>query len=198
VRRLLAVSALGTLLVLLLGAPASAHTSLVSSVPAAGAQVAGSPDAVVLLFDAEVRPELSKVVVTGPGGVDLAGGEPQVDGATVRQSLTGPLGSGRWTVAYRVIAADGHPVTGTVDFAVTDTPAPGAPDVGSPTPAAEGAERAEGDEPAGTAAPEAGAEPVEAGGGAAPVVLLGAGAVALAGGLAVGQRRRRPGGRAGG
>lgn len=154
-----------TALLLLLGAaPASAHSGLTSTTPGEGAQVAEGPADVVLVFDEPVSTRLSKVEVTGPGGDTWQTGEPQVSGSTVRQPL-GPLGpAGTYSIAYRVISADGHPVSGTSTFTLTA---------------------------AGTGTPPERAAAADTGSGSLPVLpATGAGLLVVAG-VAVWLRRRR-------
>ncbi len=96
--------------------PAFAHNSLVSSVPADGATVATAPDAVTLTFDEPVGRRFGLVVVTGPGGRKVQQGALQVTGETARQPL-GRLGpAGTYRVSWRVVSADGHPVSGAFAF----------------------------------------------------------------------------------
>jgi len=128
------------LLLVLLGAasPASAHTRLTGSAPSAGAEVPAATTEVALSFTGTVREAFSTVVVTGPDGAEAASGTPVLRGTDVVQELEGPLSAGAWTVAYRVVAGDGHPITGTLAFTVSaedvmDTPAS---PVSSPSPAA--------------------------------------------------------------
>ena len=100
-------------------APAKAHDRLVRVDPAAGARTERAPAQVQLVFDQAVGRRFATVVVTGPDGADLAAGPARVVDGTVTQPLdpTGP--SGAYTVAYRVVSADGHPVTGTSTYTVT-------------------------------------------------------------------------------
>jgi copper resistance protein C len=121
---------LGLAAVVLLAGPAAAHTTLVGSTPARGAVLSAGPDALVLEFSAAPRPGLAAVVVHGPDGRPAGElrGAAAVDGSTLRQALGAPLPPGDWTASYRVVAADGHPVTGAVAFRVDGTP-------GSPAPA---------------------------------------------------------------
>jgi copper resistance protein C len=124
-----------------LASPASAHTVLQSVTPAEGAVVA-DPGEVQLVFSGELREELVTVVVSGPDGADVADGPPSSSGGSVVQPLRRPLAGGTWTVAYRVVADDGHPLTGTSTFVVeaqveaapgADTqPMEAAPGAGSP------------------------------------------------------------------
>lgn len=121
--------------VLLTAGPARAHTSLVSSSPAAGSVVADL-GVVTLVFSQAVSPRQVRVVVTGPAGADLAEGSAQVSGGTVRQPVGALTESGDHRLAYRVLAADGHPITGEVPFqvelAATSTSTAGPSSVGTP------------------------------------------------------------------
>lgn len=131
--------------VVLGGAPASAHpvtvapdvlpfhARLTSSVPADGSSVDAVTE-VRLTFSEEVNPSFVAVTVTGPEGDEAEGG-PQVDGRQVTQRLSPDLSAGEHVATFRVVSADGHPVSGTVRFTTTqDPPSPSASP--SPTPTA--------------------------------------------------------------
>ena len=122
---------LGALLATVTAAPAWAHTRLVSSTPSAGASVE-APAEVVLVFNDPVQPGLSALSVTGADGEEHVDGTPTSggDGSSVVQALRSPLAPGTYQVAYRVLAADGHPVTGTFEITAV------APADAAPTPAA--------------------------------------------------------------
>jgi len=109
-------------------APALAHTSLVSMAPANGSAVLSAPTQVVLTFDEAVEQVGDGVVVTAPSGARVESGKPVVSGAQVSQQLRSLSETGHYTVVYRVVADDGHPVTGTLGFdltgAATSAPAP--------------------------------------------------------------------------
>jgi len=105
---------------LLIGAgPASAHSYLVSSNPVDGASVATGPAQVTLTFDEQLQTSFDSVSVVGPDGNRWSTGDTKVQGATVSIALTelGPVG--KYTIAYRVVSADSHPVAGTVNFVLT-------------------------------------------------------------------------------
>jgi copper resistance protein C len=109
------------------------HARLVSSAPADKATV-DTVGQVVLTFNETVNPDFVAVRVAGPDG-DEAGGAPTVEGPTVTQPLTAPLEAGTHTVTYRVVSADGHPISGTLTFTTTataPTPTPSETDA-SPT-----------------------------------------------------------------
>lgn len=101
--------------------PAHAHDRLKSSSPAKNATVE-SVDEVRLEFSSKVR--VPFVSVRRPGGDELQAGEPEVDGAVVTQALDGPLPDGRYSIAYRVVSSDGHPIEGEIPFQVKGAPTP--------------------------------------------------------------------------
>lgn len=104
---------------LLAPAPASAHTDLVGGDPAAGSTLDTPVADVTLTFSVALLPEVVQLVVRDDDGTDLAVGRPAVDGARVSVGLRPPGHAGRYEVAYRVVAADGHPVTGSYAFSVS-------------------------------------------------------------------------------
>ncbi|GII62242.1 hypothetical protein Skr01_23270 [Sphaerisporangium krabiense] len=123
--------------VLGLAAPSAlAHDSLKSSSPAKNAVVSGL-DKIELEFSARVN--FPAVVLTDASGKRYEAGSPRAEGPKVVQNVTGPLPSGDYVIAWRVVSSDGHPVEGEIPFKVNapgGAPAPAAPVV-SATPAAE-------------------------------------------------------------
>ncbi|MFI9756445.1 copper resistance protein CopC [Streptomyces sp. NPDC051963] len=120
------------LAVLAIAAPlAAAHTELDVSSPGTKAALAGLPPQVTLTFSDEMTQKYAKIAVTGPDGESSASGEPEVQGRTVTLPLESGSPAGRYTVGYRVVSADGHPITGSYTFTVK---AAGNP---SPSPRAE-------------------------------------------------------------
>ncbi|MCK2220546.1 copper resistance protein CopC [Actinomadura sp. ATCC 31491] len=100
--------------------PALAHDSLKSSSPAKGAEVE-SLEEVRLEFSATVR--MPFVVVRGPDGAEYQSGEPVSDGPVVRQAVKASLPGGKYTIAYRIVSSDGHPVEGEIPFTLKGGPA---------------------------------------------------------------------------
>lgn len=172
---LLPVAAAGALL--MTAGPALAHTSLVSTTPAAGAVVAAEVGSVTLVFSQPVLSSQALVVVSGPDGADRADGPAQVSGGTVSQPVGPVPTSGSHRLAYRVLAEDGHPITGEVSFQVEQAAAPAA--AVPPPVAAAPAEVT-------TASSSPG------GGGWAPALAVGLGVVSVAF-VAAAVRARRPG-----
>lgn len=113
-------------LVLALAGPAQAHVSLVGSSPSDGAQLSAFPAEVVLRFSQEITPP-AYVIVTGPDGRSLGSGEVEVDRGTVTMRTATSVVPGRYTIAYRLVSADGHPISGQLAAAVGGEPAASAP-----------------------------------------------------------------------
>jgi methionine-rich copper-binding protein CopC len=123
--------AAGLLLVAVSAAPASAHASLVRASPADQSSLATAPTTVKLSFDENIRMP-SVILVTNSDGASVAAGKTSVvDNIVSTRVSTGS--SGDYTVAYRVVSADGHPVSGRLSFTV-----------GAGTPGGGGAERSSG------------------------------------------------------
>jgi methionine-rich copper-binding protein CopC len=102
---------------LLAGAPVQAHTELISASPAQGDVVESLPGSVELTFSEAVG-STAYVVVNGPDGQAVSDGDPQVVDGVVTQRTVGTGAAGAYTVDYRVVSADGHPVSGQVGFTV--------------------------------------------------------------------------------
>ncbi|HEU0181136.1 MAG TPA: copper resistance CopC family protein [Agromyces mariniharenae] len=115
--RLAAVVAASAALALLPALPASAHNYVVATTPAKGAVVTAQPGTVSLetneaLLDVEGG---SVIQVQGPDGRYYGDGCAVVDGpvATTQTQLGEP---GEYTVTWRVVSTDGHPISGTWAF----------------------------------------------------------------------------------
>jgi copper resistance protein C len=99
------------------GVPASAHTELRSSTPVDGATLTSAPAQIRLEFTEAPSGTAHDVAVTLAGQV-VPSGPVRLEGNAVVAPATLP-GPGAYTVAYRVVAGDGHPVQGTIRFTVT-------------------------------------------------------------------------------
>lgn len=117
---------------LLLGAaPAWAHSQLDASNPANGASVATSPAAVSLTFNEDVQAGFTVITLIGPDGKDYHRGDVTETDQTVTVDAL-PLGpAGVYQIGYRVVSADGHPVSGKTTFTLT-TAGPGSPEAQAP------------------------------------------------------------------
>jgi copper transport protein len=116
---------LGTVLVLLLfggAGPASAHAALRSTDPEDGTVLKSAPAYITLTFTESVGLLDDSFRVLSPKNERVRTGEAEhVPGSsdTARVSLpTSGLGEGTFTVAWRVVSADSHPVSGAFTFSV--------------------------------------------------------------------------------
>jgi copper transport protein len=123
-----ATAALALLALLLVPASASAHATLEETEPARDAQLAHAPGQVVLRFDETVDASLGAVQVFDTAGKAIQSGpafHPNGDGPRVAIKLPAGLPRGGYTVTYRVISADSHPVSGGFSFSVGSAAAGG-------------------------------------------------------------------------
>jgi methionine-rich copper-binding protein CopC len=116
--RLLVAGLLAALGVALAPTPAAAHTALIGSSPPDGSRLDQEPTLVALTFDEPIRAP-AYVVVTAPDGSRLSSAAPEVLDNTVTESVTSTGQAGTYTVAYRVVSVDGHPVSGELRYTVT-------------------------------------------------------------------------------
>ncbi|MFD6164744.1 copper resistance protein CopC [Oerskovia sp. NPDC060287] len=125
-----------TLLLGVAGAvPAQAHDRIISSDPADGAQLATAPAALTMTFSTEPLAVEPQVVVTDTAGTVVAQGSPTIEGTSATFPWPAELTGDTYTVAWRVVSSDGHPIEGTFSFAVAAAPEP-APAPASEEPAA--------------------------------------------------------------
>lgn len=125
-RRLAALAVgLGALLGLLLGtaAPASAHAALISTDPGENTVVRTAPERVVLTFSEGVLLSADSLRVLDPRGTNVAVGTPghaagKNSGSTSTVALKPGLTGGTYTVAWRAISQDSHPVAGAFTFSI--------------------------------------------------------------------------------
>ena len=96
--------------------PAAAHDVLISSDPADGSTVQTAPATVTLTFDQPVQNFEPVVTMTGPDGQSYQSGSPTVDSTVVTSAVGEITQAGEYVIAFRVVSADGHPVTGEVKF----------------------------------------------------------------------------------
>jgi copper resistance protein C len=98
---------------------ALAHDVLVGSNPANGARLDTGPSTVTLSYNLPVQNLSSTLTVVGPDGLHYESGQSVVNGNTLSAPV-GPLGpAGTYTVGYRIISDDGHPVSGETTFILT-------------------------------------------------------------------------------
>ncbi|MFH0243284.1 copper resistance protein CopC [Streptomyces sp. HK10] len=115
---------LGVLSALLLGgaAPAAAHATLTGSDPARGTVVDEAPRQVTLTFSESVSPADDAIRVLAPDGGRVDTEEPRdlSAGGGIRHGtgLRDGLPDGTYTVVWKAVSADSHPVSGAFTFSV--------------------------------------------------------------------------------
>ena len=100
---------------------ASAHATVSSTDPGQGSVVKTAPSQVSVVFDEAVEIQFGALRVFSPGGQRVdAGDVSHAPGHadTVTVGLKGGLAEGTYTVAWRVISADSHPVAGGFTFSI--------------------------------------------------------------------------------
>lgn len=113
-----AFAAVAGVAALLAGAPAFAHTHLVSSTPAAGAAGA-APKTITLTFSEKVVPAFSSFELITPAKIKVAVKTVvSKDGKSIT-GAPGALAAGAYKIAWKVASADGHHMTGEVAFKVS-------------------------------------------------------------------------------
>ncbi|MFE9655818.1 copper resistance protein CopC [Micromonospora sp. NPDC006431] len=167
--------------------PAAAHNSLQAANPAQDARLSTPPTQITLKFLQKLDPAFTTIVLSDASQRKVPTSEPAVTAATGRVTISQPLSTGTYTVAYRVVSADGHPVQGSYSFTVA------APAASTAAPTASAAP--------GVAAPAAAASPAAASpaassrrsDGSGPILLVAGGvtvAVVVAGVVVLRRRRR--------
>ncbi|MFJ8541730.1 copper resistance CopC/CopD family protein [Streptomyces sp. NPDC093586] len=118
--RTLALLLLATVCALLTAAgPASAHAALTGSDPRQGAVVDKAPAQVSLTFSETVSLDDDSLRVLDPEGRRVDDGRPAGKGGTTYAvALHAGLPDGTYTVAYQVVSADSHPVSGAYTFSI--------------------------------------------------------------------------------
>jgi copper resistance protein C len=120
-------------------APASAHDAAEASSPSDGATVATPPAEVSITFNQAPLGLGSQVRVSDPAGTDWADGKVEIVDNVATQKLREGAPAGEYTVQWRVVSSDSHPIEGTFSFTATagaagSTAAAPVPTVGTPQP----------------------------------------------------------------
>jgi methionine-rich copper-binding protein CopC len=174
-------------------APALAHDKLDSSSPKDGAALDAAPSEIVLTYSDAVQTSFANVVVSGPGGTNIAEGKPQVVGNKVTQPVKSEAPNGTYTVSWRVVSSDGHPIDGTFTYAIKlVVPTPTESEAPTPTAEPTSGSSAGPSTPASTPAGTSDQSQADGGGTAWPwvvgaLILI----VVIVGGVLLGRRGRQ-------
>lgn len=102
-----------------------AHSTLQSSIPAADAKVTEAVQDLSLTFNEKIDPTLSTLSIKNDQGTKIETKGVKVEENLLKASLAEPLESGSYTIEWKIVGGDGHPVKGTYAFQVeapTETP----------------------------------------------------------------------------
>jgi copper transport protein len=118
VRRVALLGALAVVLVVVFATPAAAHAELVSISPANGAQLKTPPTQVKMTFTEAVNLIDGGIRLVDEAGRTVPTSDPTVVGRTVIWPMPAELPEGSYVVTWRVVSADGHPVSGASSFSI--------------------------------------------------------------------------------
>lgn len=117
-------------------APAQAHSELVSTDPADGAVLDAPPTIVSFTFNEPLMPDFVRFIGTDPSGNTGDLPVSSVEGPTATIAWPASAPGGEWTVSYRVVSQDGHPIEGGITFSYADASPTASPTSAAPTSAA--------------------------------------------------------------
>jgi copper transport protein len=109
---------LAAVLGLVFASPAAAHAELVATNPANGAQLAKAPDEITMTFTESVDVLDDGFRLVDSVGATVPTAEPVADGHTVSWPMPADLPDGPYTVTWKLVSSDGHPVAGAFSFGV--------------------------------------------------------------------------------
>lgn len=95
------------------------HASQTGSTPAAGAVLDAPPSSVEVTFDTPLMDIGAALVVRSEDGTVISEAVPEVARTRIRVGVQTDAPPGTYTVAFRVVSQDGHPITSTFDYTVT-------------------------------------------------------------------------------
>jgi copper transport protein len=123
-RRLLAAAAVAAAVFAAGTGIAAAHANLVTTSPVDGTSVAMSPSEVTATFSEAISIDLGGLSIRNTDGIRVDNSKSVVepDGRTLRTGVGSELAPGTYVATYRVLSADGHPVSGSFLFGVGTDP----------------------------------------------------------------------------
>jgi len=96
-----------------------AHSALTKASPAANSRLQAAPKAVSLTFNEPLEPELYSIKVLDSSGESVTANKAKINDDHTGLALDLPaLDDGVYTVSYKVISADGHPIGSSYVFSV--------------------------------------------------------------------------------
>ena len=115
--RSLAVLVVALVLLLAGSGSATAHANLVSTDPADGSRIETAPSEVTLTFSENIGNGF--VAVTAPSGARVKTSNVRSLDRVLSADVAASDERGTYTVAYRIVSSDGHPISGELSFTTT-------------------------------------------------------------------------------
>lgn len=112
----LAVAALVALMSMTVLAPANAHDVVEKVEPAEGSTAASVPAAVKLTFNNTPIGLGAEVLVKDENGTNQSIGPVVIEDNVAAQAVKAEAPAGRYTVVWRIVSSDSHPIEGTFTF----------------------------------------------------------------------------------
>jgi methionine-rich copper-binding protein CopC len=101
--------------------PASAHADLVSTDPVDGSVLESAPELITLSFNSNLLKSMAELAVSNSAGELIPGIVAESVQATASALWPADLPGDTYTIAYRIVSEDGHPVTGSFSFSYPDS-----------------------------------------------------------------------------
>ena len=100
--------------------PASAHADLVGTNPVDGSVLESAPESITLSFNSNLLKSMAELAVSNSAGELIPGIVAESVQATASALWPANLPGDTYTIAYRIVSEDGHPVTGSFSFSYPD------------------------------------------------------------------------------
>ena len=138
-RRVRLITFIASTLLFALSANTAHAFDLVSADPSVNSTLKTAPSAVTLTFSTEVTDTGSTLNVRAPSGTSVDDGSLLIDGSNALVGLKKLTESGKYTVTYQIMSADGEMLEGTYNFnfdapAVITSPSENSTSSASPMP----------------------------------------------------------------
>jgi len=131
-KRTVAILAVSTAMWAFGATSASAHSGLESSNPADGSVITEAPATITLTFNEGLLADANSVSINAADGTNVVSANVQPNGSSVELPWPADLPAGDYQAAFRVVSADGHPVTGAISFTYAPAETAAAPSASSP------------------------------------------------------------------
>lgn len=103
---------------------AGAHAELEEATPAIDSTISTMPQSISLTFGEELitleGEKINSLKLTDPSDVNISLSAPIIEGskisAEIEQFENGAFLPGKYEISYRVVSADGHPISGSIHF----------------------------------------------------------------------------------